>query len=39
MKTISCKFNMDAAYVELRLDSGTLIAIAIIAVEDETADQ
>lgn len=38
MKAISCKFNMDTACVELRLDDGTLIAIDTIAVENQVAD-
>lgn len=37
MKAISCKFNMDTACVELRLDDGTLIAIDTIAVEKQVA--
>ena len=37
MKAISCKFNMDTACVELRLDDGTLIAIETIAVENQVA--
>ena len=37
MKAISCKFNMDTACVELRLDDGTLIAIDTIAVENQVA--
>ena len=38
IKAISCKFNMDTACVELRLDDGTLITIDTIAVENEAAD-
>lgn len=38
MSVISCKFNMDTAYVELRLDDGTLVAIDTIAVENEVAE-
>lgn len=38
MKAISCEFNIDTAYVELRLEDGTLIAIDCTAVENEVAD-
>ena len=37
-KLISCKFNMDTACVELIFTDGSMIAIDIIAVEDEVAD-
>ena len=38
MKPIkSCEFNMDTACVELRFLDGTMLAIDIIAVEDEVA--
>ncbi len=35
---ISCEFNMDTAFVELKFDDGSMIAIDIIAVEREVAD-
>lgn len=38
MKILSCEFNMDTAYVELRLTDGTLISIDCTAVENEVAD-
>ena len=38
MKILSCTFNMDTACVELQLDSGSMIAIHTIAVENEVAD-
>ena len=38
MKIVSCKFNMDTAGVELKYSDGTMIAIDIIAVENEVAD-
>ena len=38
MKIVSCKFNMDTACVELKYSDGTMIAIDIIAVENEVAD-
>ncbi len=38
MKMISCELNMDTAWVELRLDDGTLISIDTIAVENEVTD-
>ena len=38
MKILSCTFNMDTACVELKLDSGSMIAINTIAVENEVAD-
>ena len=34
MKILSCTFNMDTACVELKLDSGSMIAINTIAVEN-----
>lgn len=37
-KLISCKFNMDTAYVELRYTDGTVISIDTIAVESEIVD-
>ena len=38
MKILSCEFNIDTAFVELRLSNGTMIAIDTIAVENEVAD-
>ena len=35
---ISCGFNMDTAYVELKFTDGSMIAIDTIAVENEVAD-
>ena len=37
-RLISCKFNMDAACVELKFADGSMIAIDTIAVENEVAD-
>ena len=37
-KILSCEFNVDTAFVELRLDDGTLIAIDCTAVENEMAN-
>ena len=37
-KILSCEFNLDTAFVELRLDDGTLIAIVCTAVENEMAN-
>ena len=37
-KILSCEFNLDTAFVELRLDDGTLIAIDCTAVENEIAN-
>ena len=37
-KLISCMFNMDTAYVELKFTDGSMIAIDTIAVETEVAD-
>ena len=37
-RLISCKFNMDAACVELKFLDGSMIAIDTIAVENEVAD-
>ena len=37
-KILSCEFNLDTAYVELRLDDGTLISIDCTAVENEVAN-
>lgn len=38
MKILSCEFNIDTAFVELRLSNGTMISIDTIAVENEVAD-
>ena len=38
MKILSCEFNIDTAWVELRLTDGTLISIDCTAVENEVAD-
>ena len=38
MKILSCEFNMDTACVELKFDTGSMIAIDAIAVENEIAD-
>ena len=38
MKILSCAFNMDTACVELTFNDGSMIAIDIIAVENEVAD-
>ena len=35
---ISCEFNMDTAWVELKFNDGSMIAIDTIAVENEVAD-
>ena len=35
---LSCEFNIDTDYVELRFSDGSSIAIDTIAVESETAD-
>lgn len=37
-KIVSCKFNMDTACVELRLDDGTLLSIDCTAVENEVTN-
>lgn len=37
-KIFSCKFNLDTACVELRLDDGTLLSIDCTAVENEVAN-
>lgn len=37
-RLVSCKFNFNTVYVELKLSYGTMIAIDIIAVENEVAD-
>ncbi len=34
---LSCKFNMDIAYVELKFADGSMISIDCTAVEDEVA--
>lgn len=38
MKILSCAFNMDTAYVELKFSDGSMIAIDTIAVENGVAD-
>lgn len=38
MKLLSCAFNTDTTYVELKFDDGSMIAIDTIAVENEVAD-
>lgn len=35
---ISCEFNIDTAYVELKYSDGTMISIDTIAVENEVAE-
>ena len=37
-KLISCAFNMDTAYVELRFTDGSISSIDCTAVENEVAD-
>ena len=37
-KLISCAFNMDTAYVELRFTDGSICSIDCTAVENEVAD-
>ena len=37
-RLISCEFNMDTAYVELKFLDGSMIAMDTIAVENEVAD-
>ena len=37
-KLISCEFNMDSACVELKFFDGSMLAIDMIAVESEVAD-
>ena len=37
-RLISCEFNMDTACVELKFANGSMIALDIIAVENEVAD-
>ena len=37
-RLISCEFNMDNAYVELKFLDGSMIAMNTIAVENEVAD-
>lgn len=34
-KLLSCKFNIDTAYVELKYDDGSMISINCTAVENE----
>ena len=35
---IKCEFNMDTAYVELRLSNGSQIDIDTVGVENKVAD-
>ena len=35
---VSCEFNMDSAYVELKYADSTMLFINTIAVENEVAD-
>ena len=37
-KLISCEFNFDTVYVELKFSDGSMIAIDTIAVENEIVD-
>ena len=37
-KLISCEFNIDTAYVELKYSNGSTISINCTAVEDEVAN-
>lgn len=37
-KILSCEFNLDIAYEELRLDDGTLLSVDCTAVENEAAN-
>lgn len=37
-KILPCAFNLDAAYMELCLDDGTLLSIDCIAVENDVAN-
>lgn len=37
-RLLSCEFNMDTACVELKFANGSMIAIDMIAVENEVAD-
>ncbi len=37
-KLISCEFNMDTAFVELKFTDGHMISIDTIAAENEVAD-
>ena len=37
-KLISCEYNMDTAYMELKYSDGSMISIDTIAVENEFAD-
>ena len=37
-KILSCKFNLDTACVELRLEGGTLLSIDCTAMENELAN-
>ena len=37
-RLISCEYNFDNCYVELKMADGTMISIDCIAVENEIAD-
>lgn len=37
-RILSCKFNFDTIYVELKFSDGTMIAVDTIAVENEVVD-
>lgn len=37
-KLLTCAFNMDSGYVELKFSDGSMIAIDCTAVENEVAD-
>lgn len=37
-KLISCEFNIDTAYVELKYSDGSMISINCTAVEDEVTN-
>ena len=37
-KLISCEFNFDTVFVELKFSDGSMISIDTIAVENEIAD-
>ena len=37
-RLLSCEFNMDTAFVKLKLSDGSIIAIDTIVVENEVAD-
>ena len=37
-RLLSCEFNFDTAFVELKFSDGTMLAIDTIAVENKVAD-